>query len=71
MVFIQGVILTRSQLLGDLEQPEINTVAIVVAGWNNVVREKDRYTGLFELKLKQLTMLGHRHVVVSFHLDLF
>lgn len=60
-----GDILTRDLLLGVNNRKEVDTVAIVIAGWNNVVRGKDRHTGLFDMKLKQLEILGHKYVVVS------
>lgn len=60
-----GVILTRDLLLGDNYRSEVDTIAIVVAGWNNLVRGKDRHTGLFDMKLKQLELLKHKYAVVS------
>uniref|UniRef100_W8BT31 FAST kinase domain-containing protein 5 n=1 Tax=Ceratitis capitata TaxID=7213 RepID=W8BT31_CERCA len=62
-----GEILTRDLLLGESESSEVNTVAIVIAGWNNVVKDKERFTGLFEMKLKQLRLLGHKPVVIYWH----
>ena len=62
-----GVILTRDLLLGSIEnKTDIDTVAVIVVGWNNVVRDKNRHTGLFDMKLKQLELLGHKYVLVSF-----
>lgn len=60
-----GIILTRDLLLGANNRKEVDTVAIIIAGWNNVIRGKDRHTGLFDMKLKQLELLGHKYVVVS------
>ncbi|XP_073832851.1 FAST kinase domain-containing protein 5, mitochondrial isoform X2 [Musca autumnalis] len=62
-----GIILTREQLLGDKLHKDIETVALIIAGWNNVVRGKDRHTGLFDMKLKQLEILGHKPVVIYWH----
>ncbi|XP_023162965.1 FAST kinase domain-containing protein 5, mitochondrial [Drosophila hydei] len=62
-----GVLLTRQHLLGSMEAPYIDTLIITVAGWNNVIREKERYTGQFALKLKQLKQLGHKTVVILWH----
>lgn len=62
-----GVILTRDLLLGSMQnKDDIDTVAIIIVGWNNVVRDKNRHTGLFDMKLKQLELLGHKYVLVSF-----
>ncbi|XP_054728329.1 FAST kinase domain-containing protein 5, mitochondrial [Anastrepha obliqua] len=62
-----GDILTRTLLLGDSDSPEVDTVAIVIVGWNNMVKEKQRFTGLFEMKLKQLRLLGHKPVPIYWH----
>ncbi|XP_017154693.1 FAST kinase domain-containing protein 5, mitochondrial [Drosophila miranda] len=64
-----GVILTRRHLLGaDREHDEhLATVIVVVAGWNNVIRDKDRHTGQLAMKLKQLKQLGHQPVVIYWH----
>ncbi|XP_017486997.1 PREDICTED: FAST kinase domain-containing protein 5, mitochondrial [Rhagoletis zephyria] len=62
-----GDILTRQLLLGDSDRPEVDTIAIVIAGWNNVVKDKQRFTGLFEMKLNQLRMLGHKPIVIYWH----
>ncbi|XP_065365157.1 FAST kinase domain-containing protein 5, mitochondrial [Calliphora vicina] len=62
-----GDILTRDLLLGVNNRKEVDTIAIVIAGWNNVVRGKDRHTGLFDMKLKQLEILGHKYVVIYWH----
>lgn len=62
----KGIILSRNIILdNELNQPNIESVAVIVAGWNNFVRDKDRITGLFQLKLKQLEILGYRTIVVS------
>ncbi|EDW08055.2 FAST kinase domain-containing protein 5, mitochondrial [Drosophila mojavensis] len=62
-----GTLLTRQHLLGSKEAPHIETLIIVVAGWNNVIREKERYTGQFAMKLKQLQQLGHKPIVIHWH----
>lgn len=41
------------------------TVVIVIGGWNNVVRDKNRNTGLLDMKIQQLKLLGHKHIIVS------
>lgn len=63
--YFTGIILTRDLILGDNLSSDIDTVALIVAGWNSVIRGKDRHTGLFEMKLKQLRILGYKPVVVS------
>ncbi|TMW40894.1 hypothetical protein DOY81_014027, partial [Sarcophaga bullata] len=63
-----GVILTRDLLLGSLEnKTDIDTVVVIIVGWNNVVRNKNRHTGLFDMKLKQLELLGHKYVLIYWH----
>ncbi|KAH8388019.1 hypothetical protein KR093_011010 [Drosophila rubida] len=63
-----GVVLTRKHLLGaDKEQPNVTTLVLVVAGWNNVIRDKQRPTGQFAMKLQQLRQLGHTPIVVQWH----
>uniref|UniRef100_A0A0K8TZK4 FAST kinase domain-containing protein 5 n=1 Tax=Bactrocera latifrons TaxID=174628 RepID=A0A0K8TZK4_BACLA len=62
-----GDILTRDLLLGDSEKTNVDTIAVVIVGWNNVVKDKQRFTGLFELKLKQLRMLGHKPILIYWH----
>lgn len=51
--------------MAERNDKDVDTVAIVIAGWNNVVRNKNRNTGLFDMKLKQLQLLGHKSLVVS------
>ncbi|KAI8035019.1 FAST kinase domain-containing protein 5, mitochondrial [Drosophila gunungcola] len=64
-----GEILSRRQLLGESRaaDDQVATVVIVVAGWNNVIREKDRFTGQMEMKLRQLRQLGHLPLVIYWH----
>ena len=57
--------MTRNLLLGESEKTDVATIAVVIVGWNNVVKDKQRFTGLFEMKLKQLRMLGHKPILVS------
>ncbi|XP_022210516.2 FAST kinase domain-containing protein 5, mitochondrial [Drosophila obscura] len=64
-----GVILTRRHLLGaDREHDDqLATVIVVIAGWNNVIRDKQRHTGQLAMKLKQLKQMGHQPVVIYWH----
>ncbi|XP_011177260.2 FAST kinase domain-containing protein 5, mitochondrial [Zeugodacus cucurbitae] len=62
-----GAILTRDLLLGDSEKVDVDTLAIVIVGWNNVVKDKERFTGLFDMKLKQLRLLGHKPILIYWH----
>ncbi|KAH8303952.1 hypothetical protein KR044_005600, partial [Drosophila immigrans] len=62
-----GVLLTRQHLLGDREAPHVETLVLVVAGWNNVIRDKERHTGQFAMKLQQLRQLGHKPIVIYWH----
>ncbi|XP_055912062.1 uncharacterized protein LOC129946061 [Eupeodes corollae] len=63
-----GAILTREDMLGDLSgDSNLVTVAISVGGWNNAVRDKNRPTGSFQMKLKQLDLLGHKPCVIYWH----
>lgn len=62
-----GVILTRRHLLGESKaaDDQIASIVIVIAGWNNMIRDKQRFTGQMDMKLRQLRQLGHQPVVVS------
>ncbi|XP_055371553.1 uncharacterized protein LOC129605677 [Condylostylus longicornis] len=63
-----GIILTRENMFNDgIEKENITTIAIVIAGWNNYVRGFERYTGIMEMKLKQLQLLNHKYVVIPWH----
>ncbi|KAH8324087.1 hypothetical protein KR074_002890 [Drosophila pseudoananassae] len=64
-----GAILTRQHLLGEggAADDQLATVVIVIAGWNNVIRDKDRFTGQMDMKVKQLRQLGHDPVVIYWH----
>ncbi|XP_017002344.2 FAST kinase domain-containing protein 5, mitochondrial [Drosophila takahashii] len=64
-----GEILTRRHLIGEARaaDEQLATVAIVIAGWNNVIRDKERFTGQMEMKLRQLRQLGHQPVVIYWH----
>ncbi|KAH8368209.1 hypothetical protein KR084_008549 [Drosophila pseudotakahashii] len=64
-----GEILTRRHLLGETRAADnqLATVAIVIAGWNNVIRDKERFTGQMEMKLRQLQQLGHQPLVIYWH----
>ncbi|EDW00141.1 GH12705 [Drosophila grimshawi] len=59
-----GTLLTRQHLLGSKEAPHVDTLIIVVAGWNNVIRDSERHTGQFAMKLKQLQQMGHKPIVI-------
>lgn len=62
-----GVLLTREHLLGEQQakKAHMETLVLVIAGWNNMIRDHQRPTGQFAMKLKQLKQLGHQPVVVS------
>lgn len=61
-----GILLTRQHLLGErAKETQIETLVLLIAGWNNVIRDQQRPTGQFAMKLKQLKQLGHKPVVVS------
>ncbi|ALC48813.1 CG2124 [Drosophila busckii] len=62
-----GVLLTRQHLLDEQDAEHVDTLVFVVAGWNNVIRDKDRCTGLFDMKLRQLRQLGHKPIVIYWH----
>ncbi|XP_033171937.1 FAST kinase domain-containing protein 5, mitochondrial [Drosophila mauritiana] len=64
-----GEILTRRHLLGERRaaDDQLVTVIIVVAGWNNVIRDKERFTGQMDMKLRQLRQLGHQPLVIYWH----
>lgn len=62
-----GVLLTREHLLGEQQakKAHMETLVLVIAGWNNMIRDHQRPTGQFAMKLKQLKQLGHQPIVVS------
>uniref|UniRef100_A0A1A9WNF9 RAP domain-containing protein n=1 Tax=Glossina brevipalpis TaxID=37001 RepID=A0A1A9WNF9_9MUSC len=62
-----GVILTRKHLLGELDTASYDTVAIVIAGWNTLIRNTDNYTGHFSMKLQQLNLLDHKYIVINWY----
>ncbi|XP_062141547.1 FAST kinase domain-containing protein 5, mitochondrial [Drosophila sulfurigaster albostrigata] len=62
-----GVLLTRQHLLGEREAPHVETLVVVVAGWNNVIRDKERLTGQFAMKLQQLRQMRHKPIVIYWH----
>ncbi|KAL9883815.1 FAST kinase domain-containing protein 5, mitochondrial isoform 1-T1 [Glossina fuscipes fuscipes] len=62
-----GVILTPKHVLGELDTGNYKTVAVVIAGWNTVIRNTDNYTGLFSMKLQQLKLLGYKHIVINWY----
>ncbi|KAH8287227.1 hypothetical protein KR054_004706 [Drosophila jambulina] len=64
-----GVILTRRHLLGEsrAQDDQVASIVIVIAGWNNTIRDKNRFTGQMDMKLKQLRQLGHQPVVIHWH----
>ncbi|XP_037936787.1 FAST kinase domain-containing protein 5, mitochondrial, partial [Teleopsis dalmanni] len=62
-----GAMLTRKDLLGDLDAPHIETLVVTVTGWNNVLRGTTKVTGFFKLKFNQLELLGHRPVIIYWH----
>lgn len=49
----------------DYGREDFATIVLVVGGCNNVVRGKNRNTGLMDMKLQQLKLLGHKYIVVS------
>ncbi|XP_017074518.1 FAST kinase domain-containing protein 5, mitochondrial [Drosophila eugracilis] len=64
-----GEILTRKHLLGETKaaDDQVATVVIVIAGWNNVIRDKERFTGQMDMKLRQLKQLGHQPLVIYWY----
>lgn len=60
-----GIILTPELLLKDYGRDDFVTVVIVICGWNNVVRGKNRNTGHMDMKLRQLQLLEHKYIIVS------
>ncbi|KAH8356600.1 hypothetical protein KR200_009184 [Drosophila serrata] len=64
-----GVILTRRHLLGEskAQDDQVASIVIVIAGWNNTIRDKNRFTGQMDMKLRQLRQLGHQPVVIYWH----
>uniref|UniRef100_A0A1B0FIJ7 RAP domain-containing protein n=1 Tax=Glossina morsitans morsitans TaxID=37546 RepID=A0A1B0FIJ7_GLOMM len=63
-----GVILTPKHVLSELDDTgNYKTVAVVIAGWNSVIRNTNNYTGLFSMKLQQLKLLGYKLVVINWY----
>lgn len=62
-----GTILTREILLRDKsENLNLKIVPLVIGGWNNFIRAESKLTGLLEMKMTQMRVLGHFPVLVRF-----
>lgn len=63
-----GDILSRERLLEDDAADEnLRLIAVVAGGWNCYVRDQNRATGGFAMKLKQLGLVGFETVVIPWH----
>ncbi|XP_055587762.1 uncharacterized protein LOC129740175 isoform X2 [Uranotaenia lowii] len=61
-----GEILWKDGLLAaedEQRRKELRLVAVVAGGWNCYVRDVNRFTGGFAMKLKQLQMIGYETLV--------
>ncbi|XP_058443753.1 uncharacterized protein LOC131425695 [Malaya genurostris] len=63
-----GEILTRKFLLGsEADNAHLRLIAVVPGSWNCYVRDHNRITGGFAVKLKQLNLIGFETVVIPWH----
>ncbi|XP_001656894.2 uncharacterized protein LOC5578310 [Aedes aegypti] len=64
-----GEILSRERLLGedDARNGNLRLIAVVAGGWNCYVRNQNRVTGGFAMKLKQLGLVGFETVVIPWY----
>ncbi|XP_058818306.1 uncharacterized protein LOC131681507 [Topomyia yanbarensis] len=63
-----GVILSREHLLADeVGNENLRLIAIVAGSWNCYVRDQNRITGGFAMKLKQLGLIGFETVVIPWY----
>ncbi|XP_062538533.1 uncharacterized protein LOC134206820 [Armigeres subalbatus] len=63
-----GDILSREYLLkDDAERKSLRLIAVVAGGWNCYIRDQNRETGGFAMKLKQLGLIGVETLVIPWH----
>lgn len=63
-----GDILSRDILLGeDNSKKNLRLIAIVAGSWNCYIRDQNRITGGFAMKLKQLGLVGFETIVIPWH----
>ncbi|XP_053699081.1 uncharacterized protein LOC128746053 [Sabethes cyaneus] len=63
-----GKILSRNFLLGeDNAKKDLRLIAIVAGSWNCYIRDQNRITGGFAMKLKQLGLIGFETIVIPWH----
>lgn len=60
-----GKILYKHVLIPDVKQrEEIELFMIIIGGWNTIVRNQERPTGLLKLKILQAKMIGYTPIMV-------
>lgn len=63
-----GTILTKELILGEnYKLKNMESIVVVIGGWNNFVRDQNRLTAIFQVKLEQLKLLGHKTIMISWH----
>lgn len=63
-----GEVLSRDYLLKEeASKGNLRLIAVVAGGWNCYVRNQNRFTGGFAMKLKQLQIIGHEVLVIPWH----
>lgn len=63
-----GDVLSREHLLKEeAGKGNLRLIAVVPGGWNCYVRDQNRFTGGFAMKLKQLQIIGYDTLVIPWH----
>lgn len=61
----KGEVLDAEFFLSEIDHTNVMLVPFVVGGWNNFIRGQDnRPTGLFQLKLEQLRLIGFNPILI-------
>ncbi|CAD7089811.1 unnamed protein product [Hermetia illucens] len=61
-----GAILNKDDISGGSDK-RIEVAAVIIGGWNNFVRNTNMPTGLLEMKMNQLKILGYKVALIPWH----
>lgn len=62
--YYSGTIISTEYFAKSRNMSTTVLISIVIGGWNSFVRDTDKPTGIFKMKMKQLEMIGYKVILV-------